>query len=683
MKRKAPFDLKKTINTDDKQNRLVSRREILSAMGVMGAAASLASIMPGSIVAADSDSVKSELKNVLPITVKELRSVRSSKANNLYYVTTPGQEGYFTYDPKDKSSKDNTGTVIVSKNGYRFKRVHDGIMNVSWFGAAGDGVTDDTQAIRDAIDAGRGKIVHFPPGVFRLTDTIEIPRNTFIRGSGNSSWFTFGQRRNELPDSILDMENGTVLKFEGNGSVRYSSNRSDFNSLTCAVKTESDSDGIQIHDLKILSSFRIQDETGNITTQLNDQHAMFDVGLWIDNGTHVKLERVSVVGYWQRAGCFLDAAGRLSTSNEFGSIEYATVNDCVFQGKIGFACLGGDGGNPPDETGFVPPGDNDELSEGRFGLSHLFVSNSFFSGTDHHSNGFASGWQDRIEPDSVPIKIDGFIGSGVPYRINHPRFVNCSIQTREHASIILDRVIRPTFLNCRAESGPIRASQYTVLPRLINCEFPYNRSNTDYQEIEHCQGAYIMPPFRRLGHLYLRDYHFHIELRNNNGVLEHRVTKPNALQSSAKCRDAEDLFRYAIKEAGWIYTTWSGLPIPGKTESDTYAKGMFLGEKSFISKYNLYTSVAIDNHEDYQEVELRIIESRAQDSDLWVRPSRHSASDVPYRLKNYSSTLKIEFRNGAGPATNLLDNLPNENDGQPSLVIGVRGKFYEQGYGLV
>ena len=94
-----------------------------------------------------------------------------------------------------------------------------------------------------------------------------------------------------------------------------------------------------------------------------------------------------------------------------------------------------------------------------------------FSGTDHHSNGFAPGWESRIEPDSTPIKIDGFIGSGVPYRINHPRFVNCSIQTRESASIVLDRVIRPTFINCRAESGPVRASPYTVLPGSLTVNF--------------------------------------------------------------------------------------------------------------------------------------------------------------------------------------------------------------------
>ena len=158
-------------------------------------------------------------------------------------------------------------------------------------------MSDDTEAVRSALEATRGKSLFSRRG-FRLTDT----RNTFVRGSGASSWYAFGQRRNEVPDSILDMENGTVLMFTGNGSRTYSSNRNDFRDFTCAVELDADADGTQLSDLKILSHFKIRDALGNITTQHTDEHAMFDVGLWIDNATHVKLDRVSVVGYWRKRG---------------------------------------------------------------------------------------------------------------------------------------------------------------------------------------------------------------------------------------------------------------------------------------------------------------------------------------------------------------------------------------------
>lgn len=676
----------------------ISRRALLASMGMAGAAVLTENVWKGGLPATAEakggtvtesvyglDKVKvKDLKDmdfVIAVTIAELRAETDPNPDYVYYVIDTGQDGMFGYDPSDTTTPDNTGTVVAAAAGGRFKRMFEGGLEVKWFGAKGDGETDDTLSVRAAMQAARGKEVRFAAGVYKLTDTIAIPRNTFVRGAGCSSWFPFGQLRNNVPNSILDMENGTILKFVGNASVTFSTNRSDFQNFTCAVKLEPDADGVQLSDLKILSSFRIRDENGNITTSDTDQHAMFDVGLWIDNADHVKLNGIGVVGYWQKAGLLLDASGRLGATQEFGAIEYCVVSNSIFQGKIGMAALGGDEGIPPDETGFLKP-TGDDLTEGAFGLSHLFVSDCFFSGTDHHSNGFADGWQSRIAPDSTPLKIDGFIGSGVPYRINHPRFVNCSIQTRESASIVLDRVIRPAFINCRAESGPIRASKHTVLPRLINCEFPYNRTNAIYQEIEHCQGAHITPSFRRLAHIHLKEYQFQIELRNNNGVIEHRLTKPFAISAGAKSKDVEALFRYAIKEAGWDYQAWTPTPVPGSTMNDDYSKGLFLGEKAFQAKYSLVTSVTFDNHADYQEAELIVVQSRAADTGLWARAAAYSAPTVPYKMATYNTVLKIELRNGSGPATALTTNLPMEAQGAASLTLRVRGLFYEQAYGL-
>ena len=45
--------------------------------------------------------------------------------------------------------------------------------NVLRFGAVGDGVTDDTEAIKHAVANGDG-MLHFPPGTYRITRPIEI-----------------------------------------------------------------------------------------------------------------------------------------------------------------------------------------------------------------------------------------------------------------------------------------------------------------------------------------------------------------------------------------------------------------------------------------------------------------------------------------------------------------------------
>ncbi|MBW3571031.1 MAG: glycoside hydrolase family 55 protein [Gemmatimonadetes bacterium] len=62
------------------------------------------------------------------------------------------------------------------------------VYNVRGYGAVGDGVTDDTTAIRDAIAAvPYGGTLYIPTGKFRVTDTITINKPISIVGSGSAS----------------------------------------------------------------------------------------------------------------------------------------------------------------------------------------------------------------------------------------------------------------------------------------------------------------------------------------------------------------------------------------------------------------------------------------------------------------------------------------------------------------
>ncbi len=63
----------------------------------------------------------------------------------------------------------------------------DRVFNVKQFGAAGNDVQDDTEAIRKALAAARengGGVVWFPYGTYRLTQWIAIPERTVLRGAG-------------------------------------------------------------------------------------------------------------------------------------------------------------------------------------------------------------------------------------------------------------------------------------------------------------------------------------------------------------------------------------------------------------------------------------------------------------------------------------------------------------------
>jgi len=103
-------------------------------------------------------------------------------------------EGLFYYDPSDSTSLDDGGIIIVGSDGRRWKRYYASPVSIRWFGATGDGTTDDYPAIQLAFNWAQSYVkgksagvnIHFPFGEYRMSQQAIcdlVPAGTPLTGA--------------------------------------------------------------------------------------------------------------------------------------------------------------------------------------------------------------------------------------------------------------------------------------------------------------------------------------------------------------------------------------------------------------------------------------------------------------------------------------------------------------------
>jgi hypothetical protein len=151
-----------------------------------------------------------------------------------YAAIDDGGGGIFIYDPTSVLA-DNDGTVLAPANGIgRWLRQYSGAVNVKWFGAKGDGATNDAAAIQAAIDlveAAGGGAVYFPATStgYNLTSTLTVLLpNVTLRGDGPSSFLIKTNAGDilQIGDNVTQVNNTVVnaMGFQGGDATGWAIN---------------------------------------------------------------------------------------------------------------------------------------------------------------------------------------------------------------------------------------------------------------------------------------------------------------------------------------------------------------------------------------------------------------------------------------------------------------------------
>jgi len=107
-----------------------------------------------------------------------------------YSTIDDGGEGVFVYDASDTTSADNGGTIIIDATNHRYIRETNGQpISAQWFGATGNGSTDDTTSFQNFLSyIQSGQPGYIPAGTYKLsaqlTATISPKTSFVLSGTG-------------------------------------------------------------------------------------------------------------------------------------------------------------------------------------------------------------------------------------------------------------------------------------------------------------------------------------------------------------------------------------------------------------------------------------------------------------------------------------------------------------------
>lgn len=155
-----------------------------------------------------------------PITVSDLTSRAGTYhgqvvVTNAYDTSRPRGGGAFRWDGASVTTADG-GTVLGQAGVGRWHRLYNGSIDATWFGAVGDGVTNDMSALRAASAAiPDGGALYIPAGDYAVSGFLSAlvpPSNSTIFGDGPATYIHQVQRHAMY---IVDLNGKSNVEIRG------------------------------------------------------------------------------------------------------------------------------------------------------------------------------------------------------------------------------------------------------------------------------------------------------------------------------------------------------------------------------------------------------------------------------------------------------------------------------------
>lgn len=314
------------------------------------------------------------------------------------------------------------------------------VVNVKDFGAKGDGVADDTEAIQAALLLAV-KGVFFPAGTYITTKTLVVRDNLSIYGDPGG--YLYESRTNLLFKSTGEKvyslpwctswfvanpdAGGSYLADSGTRGDTYKTLdlTSPFSAAIILGK------GSGIYGLGIYPYFNGLEGYAGSDGTLSDE---WDVGIWCRNADNWRMSDVTCAGHWRKAA-------NLVTSSNIGdgkipACEVGFAENCTFIGFRGVAI------RSPDDT-----------SETNYGLAGTTYLKCLVWSLRHQSGHLAtsSALSTPFESPSGCLEVQGGTMRGI-------HFAFCTFMGRDDIAAIVPKCSELQFTRCYWESKGLRVS---------------------------------------------------------------------------------------------------------------------------------------------------------------------------------------------------------------------------------